>query len=40
MALVHVIKNGAQISDEHVGTEGSHRDGSNTVRLNGKAKDA
>jgi hypothetical protein len=40
MALVHVIKNGAQISDKHVGTEGTHRDESNTLRLDGKPKDA
>jgi hypothetical protein len=36
MALVHVIKNGAQISDKHVGTEGVHRDESDTLRLDGK----
>ena len=36
MALVHVIKNGAQISDKHVGTEGSHSDSSNTLKLDGK----
>ena len=35
MALVHVIKNGAQISDKHVGSGGSHRDESNIVRLDG-----
>jgi hypothetical protein len=35
MALVHVIKNGATISDKHVGTTGSHRDESNTLRLDG-----
>ena len=37
MAIVHVIKNGAQISDKHVGTAGSHRDESTTLRLDGKA---
>jgi hypothetical protein len=35
MALVHVIKNGAQISDRHVGSAGSHRDESDTLRLDG-----
>ena len=37
MALVHVIKNGAQISGKHVGSEGVHRDESDTLRLDGKA---
>jgi hypothetical protein len=37
MALVHVIKNGATISDKHVGTTGSHRDESNTLWLDGAA---
>ncbi len=36
MALVHVIKNGAQISGDHVGSDGVHRDESDTLRLNGK----
>ncbi len=36
MAIVHVIKNGAQISDKHVGSAGSHRDESATLRLDGK----
>ena len=36
MALVHVIKNGAQISDKHVGSTGVHRDESDTLRLDGK----
>jgi hypothetical protein len=41
MALVHVIKDGAQISDKHVASEGTHRDESNTLRLDGKdSKDA
>ncbi len=35
MAMVHVIKNGARISDKHVGTDGSHSDDSNTLRLDG-----
>lgn len=37
MALVHVIKNGPEIDDKHVGTEGAHRDESNTLRLDGVA---
>lgn len=37
MAMVHVIKNGAEIGDKHVGTTGTHRDESNTLRLDGKA---
>jgi len=36
MALVHVIRNGAQISDKHVGSDGVHRDESDTLRLTGK----
>ena len=35
MALVHVIRHGAQISEKHVGTGGSHSDASNTLRLDG-----
>ena len=35
MALVHVIKNGAKISDKHVGTNGAHSDESTTLRLDG-----
>lgn len=35
MALVHVIKNGPEINDEHVGSTGSHRDESTTLRLDG-----
>ena len=35
MALVHVIKNGAKISEKHVGTSGSHRDETDTLRLDG-----
>ena len=37
MALVHVIKNGPQISDKHVGTDGVHRDGSDRLYLDGIA---
>lgn len=36
MALVHVIKNGAEISDMHVGSKGVYRDASSTLNLNGK----
>lgn len=36
MALVHVIKEGPQIGDKHVGSTGSHRDESSTLRLDGK----
>jgi hypothetical protein len=37
MALVHVVKNGAKISDKHVGSTGAHRDHSDTLWLDGKA---
>ncbi|MFC6160855.1 DUF4287 domain-containing protein [Kribbella jiaozuonensis] len=37
MALVHVIKNGPQISDKHVGSNGTHSDPSNLLWLDGKA---
>ncbi|HKX24068.1 MAG TPA: DUF4287 domain-containing protein [Candidatus Saccharimonadales bacterium] len=36
MAIVHVIKNGAKISDKHVGSNGAHRDESDTLKLDGK----
>jgi hypothetical protein len=35
MAIVHVIKHGAVISDKHVGTSSVHSDESNTLRLDG-----
>lgn len=35
MALVHVIKNGAGISNKHVNSGGSHSDDSDTLRLDG-----
>lgn len=38
MALVHVIKHGATISDKHVGSAGAHTDDSNVLRLDGLAK--
>jgi hypothetical protein len=37
MALVHVIKNGPEISDKHVGRTGPHGDPSNLLWLDGKA---
>ncbi|WGW13224.1 DUF4287 domain-containing protein [Saxibacter everestensis] len=37
MALVHVIKNGPQISEKHVGTTGTHRDETDVLWLDGKA---
>ena len=37
MALVHVIKNGPEIGDKHVGSTGTHRDESNVLRLDGIA---
>lgn len=38
MALVHVIKNGAQISDKHVGSSGTHRDETDMLNLSGIEK--
>jgi len=38
MAIVHVIKNGAKISGNNVGSSGVHRDESDTLRLDGKDK--
>ncbi len=35
MALVHVIKNGAEISDKHIGTAGTHSDDSSTLKFDG-----
>jgi len=37
MALYKVIKDGATISDKHVGGTGTHRDPSNQLRLDGLA---
>ncbi len=37
MALVYVIKNGPEIGDTHVGTDGVHRDESNVLQLDGIA---
>lgn len=36
MAIVHIIKNGAQISDKHVESGGTHSDPTNTLELDGK----
>ena len=38
LALVHVIKNGPQIADKHVGTGGAHSDESSLLRLDGLAR--
>lgn len=38
MAVVHIIKNGDQIGDKHVGSTGVHRDESNTLKLDGVKK--
>lgn len=35
MALVHVIKKGPEISEKHVGSDGTHHDESSTLRLDG-----
>lgn len=37
MALFHVLKNGTRISAKHVGSAGSHRDESTTLRIDGLA---
>jgi hypothetical protein len=37
MALVHVIRNGPRLDNEHVGSTGSHRDESAELRLDGIA---
>lgn len=37
MALVHVITKGPTIPGTHVGTDGSHRDSSTLLRLDGVA---
>lgn len=36
MAIVHVIKHGATISDKHVGSGTAHSDPSDTLKLSGK----
>ena len=37
MALYHVLKNGTEIGDKHVGSTGTHRDESTTLRIDGLA---
>ena len=37
MALVHVIQRGSEIAATHVGTDGVHRDESDTLWLDGAA---
>lgn len=37
MAFFHVLKNGTTISDKHVGSTGTHRDDSTTLRVDGLA---
>lgn len=36
MAIVHVIKNGSKIDNKHVGSDGVHRDETDTLKLEGK----
>jgi Domain of unknown function (DUF4287) len=36
MAIVHIIKHGATISDKHVGSGTAHHDASTTLDLDGK----
>jgi len=38
MAVVHVIRNGATISEKHVNSGGVHSDSSAILNLNGKEK--
>ncbi len=38
MAIVHIIKNGDQIKDKHVQSDGVHSDPSTTLNLAGKKK--
>ena len=38
MAIVHIIKNGAQIGDKHVQSSGVHSDPSAILNLAGKKK--
>jgi hypothetical protein len=37
MAMAQVIRNGDRISDKHVGSDGSHRDASDRLWLDGAA---
>jgi hypothetical protein len=38
MAIVHIIKHGAEISNKHVQSGGVHNDPSNTLHLDGNNK--
>ena len=38
MALIHVIKNGAQIGEKHINSGGTHSDPSDILVLTGKKK--
>jgi hypothetical protein len=38
MALIYVIKHGPKFSSKHVGSDGVHRDETDTLRLDGKDK--
>lgn len=38
MAIVYIIKNGTEIGDKHVSSDGDHRDESNVLNLDGKKK--
>ena len=38
MAIVHVVKHGAEISDKHVNSGRAHSDPSSTLKLDGKGK--
>lgn len=40
MAVVYIIKNGAEIGDKHVNSGGTHSDPSNILELGGKKKKA
>lgn len=37
MAIVYVLKNGTQISEKHVGSDGVHKDELSTLRIDGIA---
>ena len=37
MAIVHILKHGDQISDKHVGSNGVHKDESQTLKLDGNS---
>jgi hypothetical protein len=39
MALLHVVTDGPRIGDQHVGSTGTHRDDSDTLRPGGHSND-